>query len=34
MWFGLPYEFWSLAVFVSVEALAVWALMRDAGQRR
>lgn len=34
VWFGLPYEFWSLAVFVSIEALAVWALMRGAGQRR
>jgi protein dithiol:quinone oxidoreductase len=26
--FGLPYEFWSLALFVVVEALAVWAVMR------
>ncbi|HSW26796.1 MAG TPA: disulfide bond formation protein B, partial [Burkholderiaceae bacterium] len=27
--FGLPYEFWSLALFVVVEALAVWAVMRS-----
>lgn len=25
---GVPYEFWSLAVFVVLEALAVWAVMR------
>lgn len=25
---GLPYEFWSLALFVVVEGLAVWAVMR------
>ncbi|HET7527150.1 MAG TPA: disulfide bond formation protein B [Burkholderiaceae bacterium] len=30
LWLGLPYEFWSLAVFVVVEALAVWAVMRSA----
>ena len=28
--FGLPYELWSLAMFVVVEALAVWAVMRSA----
>jgi disulfide bond formation protein DsbB len=27
---GVPYEFWSLALFVMVEALAVWAVMRSA----
>jgi disulfide bond formation protein DsbB len=27
---GVPYEFWSLAVFVVAEALAVWAVMRSA----
>jgi disulfide bond formation protein DsbB len=27
--FGLPYEFWSLGLFVMVEALAVWAVMRS-----
>jgi disulfide bond formation protein DsbB len=27
---GVPYEFWSLALFVTVEALAVWAVMRSA----
>ena len=27
--FGVPYEFWSLALFVVVEALAVWAVMRS-----
>jgi disulfide bond formation protein DsbB len=27
--FGVPYEFWSLALFVMVEALAVWAVMRS-----
>ena len=26
---GVPYEFWSLALFVIVEALAVWAVMRS-----
>jgi len=26
---GVPYEFWSLALFVVVEALAVWAVMRS-----
>jgi disulfide bond formation protein DsbB len=26
---GVPYEFWSLAVFVVAEALAVWAVMRS-----
>jgi len=25
---GVPYEFWSLALFVVLEALAVWAVMR------
>jgi disulfide bond formation protein DsbB len=25
---GVPYEFWSLAVFVVVEAMAVWAVLR------
>jgi len=25
---GVPYEFWSLALFVVVEALAVWAVLR------
>ncbi|HSB23984.1 MAG TPA: disulfide bond formation protein B [Burkholderiaceae bacterium] len=25
---GVPYEFWSLGVFVVLEALAVWAVMR------
>jgi protein dithiol:quinone oxidoreductase len=34
VWLGLPYEFWSLAVFVVVEALAVWAVMRGVGPRR
>jgi len=28
--FGVPYEFWSLALFVVLEALAVWAVMRSA----
>lgn len=28
--FGVPYEFWSLALFVVLEALAVWAVMRGA----
>ena len=28
--FGVPYEFWSLALFVLLEALAVWAVMRSA----
>jgi disulfide bond formation protein DsbB len=27
--FGVPYEFWSLALFVVVEGLAVWAVMRS-----
>jgi disulfide bond formation protein DsbB len=27
---GVPYEFWSLALFVVVQALAVWAVMRSA----
>ena len=27
--FGVPYEFWSLALFVGVEVLAVWAVMRS-----
>jgi len=26
---GVPYEFWSLALFVAVEVLAVWAVMRS-----
>lgn len=26
--FGVPYEFWSLGLFVVLEALAVWAVMR------
>ena len=34
VWLGLPYELWSLAVFVVIEALAVWAVMRGAGPRR
>jgi disulfide bond formation protein DsbB len=25
---GVPYEFWSLALFVAIEALAVWAVLR------
>jgi protein dithiol:quinone oxidoreductase len=25
---GLPYEFWSLAAFVALQALAVWAVLR------
>jgi protein dithiol:quinone oxidoreductase len=29
---GVPYEFWSLAMFVIVEAMAVWAVLR-AGRR-
>ncbi|HEY2978024.1 MAG TPA: disulfide bond formation protein B, partial [Burkholderiaceae bacterium] len=28
--FGVPYEFWSLALFGVLEALAVWAVMRSA----
>jgi disulfide bond formation protein DsbB len=28
--FGVPYEFWSLALFIMLEALAVWAVMRSA----
>jgi disulfide bond formation protein DsbB len=32
--FGVPYEFWSLMVFVLVEALAVWAVMRSARRVR
>jgi len=27
---GVPYEFWSLAVFTVLEALAVWAVLRSA----
>jgi len=27
---GVPYEFWSLALFVVLEALAVWAVLRAA----
>jgi protein dithiol:quinone oxidoreductase len=30
---GMPYELWSLGVFVAVEALAVWAVMRGVGRR-
>ena len=30
---GVPYEFWSLMMFVIVEALAVWAVMRGVGRR-
>jgi len=26
--FGVPYELWSLALFVVLEALAVWAVLR------
>lgn len=26
--FGLPYEFWALALFVAIEAAAVWLLLR------
>ena len=29
---GVPYEFWSLMMFVIVEALAVWAVMRGVGR--
>jgi disulfide bond formation protein DsbB len=31
--FGVPYEFWSLALFVGVAALAVWAVMRSGPRR-
>jgi len=31
---GLPYPFWSLAVFVAVEAAAVWLLMQVSAARR
>jgi disulfide bond formation protein DsbB len=30
---GVPYEFWSLMIFVIVEALAVWAVLRGVGRR-
>jgi disulfide bond formation protein DsbB len=30
---GLPYEFWSLGLFVAIEALAVWAVMGRAADR-
>ena len=27
--FGIPYEFWSLALFVAVEAAVVWMMVRE-----
>jgi disulfide bond formation protein DsbB len=30
---GVPYEFWSLAAFIVLEAIAVWAVMRSAAHR-
>ena len=31
---GLPYEFWGLAVFVAIEAAAVWLLVRFSAAPR